>query len=283
MWEKVGNKEYVNNIHLNEGGYRAFFTEIKNKGKHRKIFILDKESNLLFKKLVKKLSQIYSVNNKANISHSFIKGRSPLTNARQHVGFDVTISMDITNFFDNIRPSLLKEYLPQKYIDSCFIDNALPQGFPTSPVLSNIAMIDFDTELQSCLFSFYERNKDVIARYKITRYADDIVISFKLHNYTPPKKNTTNEFKHIGLYNEVQVNVENLMFEYGFSVNKNKTKLQFSRSGQRIVTGVSVGISGMKATRKIKRKLRAALHQVNIESAVGIERWIIDCEFDVND
>ncbi|WP_345890661.1 reverse transcriptase domain-containing protein, partial [Vibrio crassostreae] len=182
MWEKVGDNKYINNIILNSGTCRAFHTEIKNKGKCRKIHSLDSDSNLLFKGLVKYFSKLYQDNNKANISHSFIKGRGPLTNARQHVGFDVTISMDITNFFDSIRPDLVKKYLPEKYIGACFIDGGLPQGFPTSPVLSNIAMIDFDVELQSLLYSFFIKNKESIFKYKVTRYADDIVVSFKFKN-----------------------------------------------------------------------------------------------------
>lgn len=47
----------------------------------------------------------------ACIPHAFFQGRSAVTNARQHIGFAITINLDIKDFFSNVRPDMHKKCL----------------------------------------------------------------------------------------------------------------------------------------------------------------------------
>ena len=67
--------------------------------------------------------------------------------------------------------------------------------------------------------------------------------------------------------------VDKILKSYDFYLN-NKTKLQFASNGRRVITGVSVGEFDIKATRRIKKKLRAAIHKSNVNSVLGLVNWI---------
>lgn len=58
-----------------------------------------------------------------------------------------------------------------RILDYCLYNNALPQGAPTSPILSNLAMIPIDYELTKRLWEFEGHH------FVYTRYADDLLIS----------------------------------------------------------------------------------------------------------
>jgi len=65
-----------------------------------------------------------------------------------------------------------------KLLEPCFLENALPQGAVTSPLLSNLAMLPIDYKISSTLFNLNNR------RFIYTRYADDILISCR-EKFTP--------------------------------------------------------------------------------------------------
>lgn len=58
-------------------------------------------------------------------------------------------------------------------LEPCFLNNGLPQGAPTSPLLSNIVMVPIDFTLAGQLWNFNKHH------FIYTRYADDILISCK--------------------------------------------------------------------------------------------------------
>ena len=80
-------------------------------------------------------------------------GGSTLVNARPHVGQPVVLKLDIRHFFDHIIYPLVKEkaFPAECYSETnrillsmlCIYKYALPQGAPTSPVISNTVMKDF--------------------------------------------------------------------------------------------------------------------------------------------
>lgn len=57
-------------------------------------------------------------------------------------------------------------------IELCMLNGSLPQGTPTSPLLTNLVMVAYDYEITEYL-------KSLGAGYVYTRYADDILISNK--------------------------------------------------------------------------------------------------------
>lgn len=105
-------------------------------------------------------------------------------NAKFHRNQMVLLKMDIRNFFDSIREyhvySLFKNIGYNRQVSTlltklCCLGNALPQGAPTSPNISNIVMKTADNQIFS-----YCRTHNI--RY--TRYADDMTFSgqFTPHN-----------------------------------------------------------------------------------------------------
>lgn len=105
-------------------------------------------------------------------------GRSTKTNATPHVNKPIILKMDIRHFFDHLIFPLIKEkafpdirYSEQNRILLTFLctyKDALPQGAPTSPAISNIIMREFDNIVGKWC---EERNIDY------TRYCDDMTFS----------------------------------------------------------------------------------------------------------
>lgn len=105
------------------------------------------------------------------------RGTSILDNARAHLGNDYLIRYDLADFFDHITKARVKAVLKSKnfsqrfirvVIKWCIYKNKLPQGAPSSPILSNAVCMSLDSRMMTL-------TKKIRAVY--TRYADDIVIS----------------------------------------------------------------------------------------------------------
>ncbi|MBO1996760.1 hypothetical protein J4714_12815 [Staphylococcus epidermidis] len=79
--------------------------------------------------------------------------------------------MDLENFFDSIKPSMVSKYINEDVIEKCFIDGAPRQGLPTSPAISCLAFISCDNKI---IESIGKISDDI----KYTRYADDLCLSF---------------------------------------------------------------------------------------------------------
>lgn len=109
-------------------------------------------------------------------------GGGVLVNARPHVGHPVLLKLDIRHFFDHIFYPMVKEkaFPPERYSEAnqvllatlCTYRDALPQGAPTSPAISNIIMREFDNVVGNwCM-----RNG-----ITYTRYCDDMAFSGDFH------------------------------------------------------------------------------------------------------
>lgn len=176
-------------------------------------------------------------------AHGFNFNKSIITNAKMHVGHKVFLKIDLKDFFPSIPINWIINYFKQQgyppkiafYLASlCTLDNSLPQGAPTSPILSNILFYNLD----KTLYKFSKKNN-----LTYTRYADDLVFS---GDYISLK------FRNFVIF---------LIKKYGFKVNSKKTSLKIN-AGQNIVTGILVKDS-VFVPKKYKRKLRQEMFFIN--------------------
>jgi hypothetical protein len=112
-----------------------------------------------------------------NFVHCGPDGRSILTAVKGHNLYKYHLSLDITAFFDSVSESTLRTVFKNTGINkaiSLFLirasveDNQLPQGFPTSSLLSALVV-------SSLLEDFYTYMAGEVILLSV--YADDIIIS----------------------------------------------------------------------------------------------------------
>lgn len=227
----------------------------KTRGEFRTIYVPDFKLKTELRSLLSDLEnnlKSFERNGKINgdVLHGFVSERSPVTNAKMHIGFSFTLSMDLSDFFDSVKKHHVKGLIPDEIIEKVFYDGSPRQGLPTSPLVCNIAAIKMDIAI---LRFIKKKNLKVI----YTRYADDLSFSFNDRGYFLILKNQ----------------IKNIVCKNGFKLNDAKTRLQSSSYGNREVTGVMVGESGITVSRKFKRKMRAAKHKGNLDSYEGMSEW----------
>ncbi|MGB9887874.1 MAG: reverse transcriptase family protein [Moorellales bacterium] len=184
------------------------------------------------------------------VIHGFVPGRSPVTNALQHVGRTYTVTMDLEDFFDHVTAEKLRGKLPAEVLGRVLVDGAARQGLPTSPAVANIAAMDMD----KAILRWIERTGKQIV---YTRYADDLAFSFD-----DPE-----------LLNILPARIKQIVNGCGFRLNPAKVRVYYAGAGRRIICGVAVGEDGIYPTREAKRRLRAARHQGRDGAARGLEEW----------
>ncbi len=173
-------------------------------------------------------------------THGFFKKRSILTNSQVHCGNSLLVKADIKDFFITIDRNRLKLHFADMNLDKTIIEtlssmltinDKLPQGFCTSPLMSNIIFFEIDKMLL-----------DLARKYDCvyTRYADDI--TFSSNNYIP-KKTEIHEILHKG----------------GFELANDKFKIK-KRGQSFFVTGLSVDGNRPRVGKKWKAKLRQEMY-----------------------
>jgi len=196
-------------------------------------------------------------------AHGFITGRSTVTNAEPHVGAELVVKFDLTDFFPTIHyyrvlglfgsfgywvdegkfssqdsSSAVAATLARLCVhtpDSKAWGRArLPQGAPTSPAISNLVCRRLDSRLEGLAAS----NQGVY-----TRYADDLTFSF------PKDEISLGRFRWW---------VDQICHQEGFFVNQ--AKFRVIRNSQRqMVTGIVVN-DLLRIPRRDRRRFRAILH-----------------------
>ncbi|MCE2862662.1 MAG: reverse transcriptase family protein [Opitutaceae bacterium] len=184
--------------------------------------------------------------------HGFVPGRNPVTNAQPHRGFGWSLTMDLADFFDHVTADKLVDAGLPRSIARLITDRdgVARQGYATSPAASNLAFQTVDHRILALLAAECPG-----AVY--TRYADDLTIS-------------ANDREALI---RVQRNLEALIASAGFKVSARKTHVLAARAGRRVVTGVAVGETDLRATRSARRRLRAAEHADNRMQARGLREW----------
>jgi len=203
----------------------------------------------------------------AEISHcaaAYVKGRTLLDHAQCHTNSKMIVKLDIVNFFGSItfqkvfyavdealKQSPLvgpdeKKYTPEnpepKNYNSavswfiakvCTLNGILPQGAPTSPMLSNMIFIPLDR----IIYSYCTERK---IRY--TRYSDDLIFS--------------GDFQPTGLI----IFIKRLLAQNGYILNEDKIVIA-GNGRQKKVTGVVVN-QHPQTDRKYRREIRQDIYYI---------------------
>jgi RNA-directed DNA polymerase len=169
--------EVINNKH-------KYVYTFKFKGKWQ---IAPKWQLKILQKILKDyLTKNYSENkNISNNATAYIKNKNISYNLERHQGNSYFFTSDFKNFFPSIYENDIKNILSTTLVNEStesltyinkiiYHKGRLQYGFPTSPIISNLIMYDFDKELDKIL---NEKYKNINIQY--TRYSDDITISSK--------------------------------------------------------------------------------------------------------
>lgn len=187
-------------------------------------------------------------------------------NATAHMFNDYFIKLDIYRFFPSINLRKLEEQLYKEInktsvisrvechsiVDKCSFDKkGLPLGLVASPALANLYLKEFDGIV-------YGRIKKLNLRNPIyTRYADDLVISYKLDD----------SYSEEEIANSIIEIIAGTLKIYRLKINDKKTqKVNLNSSNHVRITGVSI-VKNQDGTRHISvgRKAKNDIFWKSIE------------------
>jgi RNA-directed DNA polymerase len=200
-------------------------------------------------------------------AYAYVRGRSIRQNAQRHVKSDRILKLDFKSFFNSIRPVDLERVLhAAKNLSVSATDfdtiyqiafwggrTAVPIGLsvgaPSSPMLSNIVMYDFDKQAG-----------EIAAELGITytRYADDI---------------TASSSKGQGSLLRFERSLVSLLKRSRLNLHFNDEKRGlYGRGERRMVTGLIITPDGaVSIGRERKRSIRAMTHKVVLEKATDFQ------------
>lgn len=244
------NLKFILYILPNEKRYTEY-TIVQKNSKTRKISSPDFRLKQLQRKLLYFLTLCHKP--KKNI-YGFIQGRSIKHNAANHTRKKHLLNIDIQDFFPSINfgrvrglflkdPFNFPESIATILAQLCCHNGRLPQGAPTSPIISNLICYKLDNQLNKLA-------RETKVTY--TRYADDLTFSSNLRVF--PK-----EISEI-IDGELKLNpfFVNIIRKNGFEVNSQKTRYSHNFNRQE-VTGLIVNeLPNVK--RKYVRQIRAMIH-----------------------
>lgn len=247
--------------------YYDTFEIPKKNGESRQIHAPSGDLKQLQKKLAQRLWDVYREfieenEIQDNISHAFQKGKSIITNANIHRNKRYVLNLDLKDFFDHfhfgrVRGFFMKNKnfeLPVEIATmiaqlTCY-EGKLPQGAPTSPIITNLVCNILDMRLLK-----------IAKKYRVvyTRYADDMTFS-------------TNDKKFLENQENFMKSIKKEIESFGFEINDKKTRLLFCDSRQE-VTGLVVNkkISVNREYCKRTRAMADAFYRRGIFEICGEE------------
>lgn len=187
-------------------------------------------------------------------AHGFVRGRSIASNAENHVSRRYVLNVDLKDFFPTVNfgrvrglfmspPFCAQEKIATILAQICCHKGALPQGAPTSPVVSNFICHKMDGQLvrlaqkYGCFFS---------------RYADDLTFS-KRKGAFPPEIAFRTEDDNVSVGEELRMIIQN----NGFIIHPDKVKL-YRNTQRQTVTGLTVN-QKVNVSRIYIRQIRAMI------------------------
>jgi RNA-directed DNA polymerase len=172
-------------------------------------------------------------------------------NAMVHTGKKTVLNIDLENFFPSISAKTVKNVFsnaPFNFNNQISTALALlltykgklPQGAPTSPVISNFVCLQLDHYLNT-----WSRMNNI----NYSRYADDLTFSADTF-----------------ISQEKQQEIRQIINKFNFVVNEKKWR-QRAKNRKQTVTGLTVNTK-VNVDRRYLKKVRAMLHDLSVN---GIE------------
>ncbi len=187
--------------------------------------------------------------------HSFLLNRSILSNAKVHIKRRNILNIDLEDFFPSVNfgrvrglfmgiPYKLNPTVATILAQICCFNNQVPQGAPTSPIITNMICAKMDSQLIQLA---------KVNRCDYTRYVDDITFSTNLREL-PSDLATLNDLGQL----EIGTELDTIITQNGFKINSQKTRL-LKKNVRQEVTGITVN-QFPNVRRKYVRQIRAMLH-----------------------
>lgn len=262
---EVTDKTLIFLLYRNKGRNYRELKIPKKSGGYRTIHVPISTLKILQKKLSK---IIYLVSNPKSCVHGFCLGRDIRSNAQNHIRRKHVVNIDLQDFFNTIeigrvvglfmaKPFSLPKGVAVVLAQICCSPlGYLPQGAPTSPVISNMICSRMDGQLGR-----FAR----MIRCKYTRYADDITLS-------SDSTNIPRDLAEVGYVDgKVVVTLGERIVEIinsnDFSINHGKTT--YRNTGRRQeVTGLVVN-QRVNVKRKFMRQVRGMLHRHKTDTTLS--------------
>ncbi len=232
--------------------YKQFVVKKKSGG----IRQITAPRNKSFKLILHYVNEIFkALYTPSDYAMGFASGRSVAQNAAVHVGQNYVFNTDLKDFFPSIHqarvwkrlqlePFCFKQSIANILAGLCSMKEkledgtrryVLPQGAPTSPIVTNMICDKLDHRLAGLAKRF---------GLKYSRYADDITFS-SMHNVYQLEGDFRKELKRI-------------IESQGFAMNESKTRLQ-KRGERQEVTGITVS-DKLNVSQKYVRDIRNVLY-----------------------
>jgi RNA-directed DNA polymerase len=232
--------------------YRHYFIP-KKSGGNRQIDAPNQLLKRIQKKMNRCLQGIY-LEIQPPCAHGFVihprdqkKAANIVENALPHIGKKQVLNLDLENFFPSIKAKRIRDLFKGEIFQ--FTDNManaitllttinghLPQGAPTSPVLSNLVCLSLDKQLMA-----WCEEREI----NYTRYADDLSFSCD-EPFTP----------------ELISGIRSIIALHDFRVNEKKLRKRANNKKQ-TVTGLVVN-KKVNVDRKLIKKVRAMLFDLQL-------------------
>lgn len=217
---------------------------------------------------------------KSTLAHGFKLGFSIFTNASPHKRRNFVLNVDIENFFGEINFGRVRGFLTKNKEFSlnpavatilaqiACNENSLPQGAPSSPIISNLVTHILDIRLAKLA-------KETGCTY--SRYADDL--TFSINKKVFPLELAKTKSDHVfeagdALLSKIE--------QAGFALNSKKTRLQYRGSRQE-VTGLVVN-TRVNVPSEYRRTSRAMTYTLlrdgkyyiksSVVNSLGVIEWV---------
>lgn len=234
--------------------YRAFQIP-KRSGGFRSITAPRSELKAIHREILEALTEAYRPTRSA---FGFVRDRSIVGAAEPHVGRRVVVNVDLADFFPSIsfwrvRGVFMSSAFAMPYdvatvlAQICCWNGRLPQGAPTSPIISNFVASALDKELGAYVGARGGR---------YSRYCDDMTMSFDSRAIVAQSiANRTSA----GMV--LNVAIENIIKKHGFAINPAKLKMREKQERQE-VTGLVVN-KKVNVRRELVKLLHTQMHCVD--------------------